>query len=323
MNELLERLSQPFPPEAVTWKPGNTTKDGSKCMAMAYGDLRAYMERLDELCGLDWSVRYVPWQQERIICELTINGVTRSSTGEYGTQDEKNNIEGTVAEAQAFKRACAMFGLGRYLYDLPSVWVAFDAQAKKISKEGQAELDNRYKAWYAKAIAASKQAAQNAPPTTQQAATPANGNNGHSDTQIAYPPRYADLIDKLTGDCLERANRARKLHAQGKGPATPEQYKFLAGTINAIVGVDKAHNAILEVFVGRTVNSANPPSILLAGKLLDALLEETTEEVDGEKVKVLNPNFNPDAVTCVHSVYSLIQEANGQQSLFANQPQPA
>lgn len=169
MTDLLRQLAEPFPPEHITWKPGNTTKDGTKCMAMAYGDLRAYMERLDELCGLEWSVRYTPWQQERIICELTIRGVTRSSTGEYGTQDEKNNIEGTVAEAQAFKRACAMFGLGRYLYDLPSVWVAYDAQTKKISKEGQTELDNRYKAWYTKAIAASKQAAQNAPQTSQKA----------------------------------------------------------------------------------------------------------------------------------------------------------
>jgi hypothetical protein len=156
MNSLLQDLQEPFPPEAITWKPGNTTKDGAKCMAMAYADFRAYMNRLDAVCGLDWSVRYVAWGDDRIMCELTVSGVTRTSTGEFGAQDEKNNIEGTVAEAQAFKRACAMFGLGRYLYDLPSVWVEFDNAAKKISKAGQTELDNRYKAWYQKAMAAAK-----------------------------------------------------------------------------------------------------------------------------------------------------------------------
>lgn len=155
MTELLQQLAEPFPPQHVTWKPGHTTKDGAKCLAMAYADLRAYQDRLDQLCGLDWSVRYMPWCDGRIICELTISGITRASTGEMEAQDEKNGMGGTVAEAQAFKRAAAMFGMGRYLYDLPSVWVAYDAGAKKISKEGQTELDNRYKAWYAKAIAAS------------------------------------------------------------------------------------------------------------------------------------------------------------------------
>lgn len=161
-SELLPKLAEPFPPSAISWLPGSTTKDGNKCMAMAYADLRAYMQRLDEVCGLDWAVHYAPWEQGRIICELTLyigdalgrrEDITRSSTGEYSAQDEKNNIEGTVAEAQAFKRACAMFGLGRYLYDLPSVWVEFDPQRKRITDVGQKELDNRYRSWYAKTMA--------------------------------------------------------------------------------------------------------------------------------------------------------------------------
>jgi hypothetical protein len=36
-----------------------------------------------------------------------------SATGEEWADDEN---AGTSAEAQAFKRACAYFGLGRYLY---------------------------------------------------------------------------------------------------------------------------------------------------------------------------------------------------------------
>jgi hypothetical protein len=121
-------------------------------LAMPYADPRAYMERLDEVCGLDWSLRYTSWGDHRIVAELTIAGVTRSSTGEMDETDTKSGIGGTAAEAQAFKRACAMFNLGRYLYELPSVWVDYDTQKKRITEEAVAKLDGRYRAWYAKKI---------------------------------------------------------------------------------------------------------------------------------------------------------------------------
>ncbi len=38
----------------------------------------------------------------------------------------------TTALAQAFKRACAAFGLGRYLYFLPQVWCDYDAEKRRI-----------------------------------------------------------------------------------------------------------------------------------------------------------------------------------------------
>jgi hypothetical protein len=84
---------------------------------------------LNAVCGGDWSVTYQPWG-ERIICELTIHGLTRSSSGE--ASGSPKSVAGTAAEAQAFKRACSKFRLGRYLYDLPSPWVAYDAERKRL-----------------------------------------------------------------------------------------------------------------------------------------------------------------------------------------------
>jgi hypothetical protein len=147
-ESILQQLRRPFHPSAISWKPGALTGDKTKCMAMAYADLRAYQNRLDELCGLGWAVSYVTWG-ERIICQVTISGVTRSSTGESDTDSE---IGGTSAEAQAFKRACAMFGLGRYLYELPSVWVEFDASKRSMTEAAKTQLAGRYATWYAKAI---------------------------------------------------------------------------------------------------------------------------------------------------------------------------
>jgi len=140
MNDTLQELRKPFHPSHVTWKPGMLSKDQGKALALAYADLRAYQNRLDEVCGMDWSVTYTPWG-ERIVCHLTIQGVTRSSSGEPDSQSERSEIAGTAAEAQAFKRACAMFGLGRYLYNLPSVWVEYDLNTKHFTEKAKAKLE--------------------------------------------------------------------------------------------------------------------------------------------------------------------------------------
>ena len=54
------------------------------------------------------------WPKVLVTCELTIFGLgSHSATGEEWAD---NDNAGTAAEAQAFKRACSCFGLGRYLY---------------------------------------------------------------------------------------------------------------------------------------------------------------------------------------------------------------
>jgi hypothetical protein len=138
LQQILDDLRKPFHPSQVTWKPGAVK--GERALALAYADLRAYMNRLDQVCGGDWSVSYEPWGQDRIICRLTIMGVIRSSTGESTNESEKSEIGGTVAEAQAFKRACAMFGLGRYLYNLPTGWADYDPKTKQFTAGAKAKL---------------------------------------------------------------------------------------------------------------------------------------------------------------------------------------
>lgn len=169
INSILTELRAPFHPSAIEWKPQSVTKAGDKAMAAAYADLRAYQNRLDEVCGLDWSVTFTPWG-DRIICHLTISGVTRSSTGEAGSQSDRNEIGGTSAEAQAMKRACSAFGLGRYLYDLPTVWVELDDK-KNFTAAAKAKLDglvvNHYRRYLDQAGKATAEPTQ---PTTEESA---------------------------------------------------------------------------------------------------------------------------------------------------------
>jgi hypothetical protein len=67
-----------------------------------------------------------------VTCRLTIDGLgSHSGLGEEWADNEN---AGTAAEAQAFKRACSCFGLGRYLYDLDGIWVDLDERKQPLAK---------------------------------------------------------------------------------------------------------------------------------------------------------------------------------------------
>lgn len=143
MNSIdFEALAQPFPEEYISWRPGSPSNDKKRAQALAYADPRAYEDRLNKVVGADWSCFFKPWGETRVICELTIQGVTRSSTGEFDDSKRNAIAEGTVAEAQAFRRACSKFGLGRYLYDIPVAWVDYDENKKRLLETPR--LSSRY-----------------------------------------------------------------------------------------------------------------------------------------------------------------------------------
>jgi hypothetical protein len=135
---ILAELTRPFPPQAVQWKPGATTKDKSRAMALAYVDSREYIERLNEVIGGDWQDHYEVVTAENrvmVLCHLSVAGVTRTGNGECDLTDSNAM---TSASAQAFKRACVKHGLGAYLYDLPRQWVGYDAQKKQFTRDALA-----------------------------------------------------------------------------------------------------------------------------------------------------------------------------------------
>ena len=129
--ELYAHLIQPFDDADLRYRVGAISKDKTKAQALPYVDPRAYEDRLNRLVPGDWSVTFEPWGDHRIICRLTIHGVTRSSTGE--ASDSPDTIAGTSAEAQAFKRACTKFGLGRYLYAIEPTWTDYDPTTRKMT----------------------------------------------------------------------------------------------------------------------------------------------------------------------------------------------
>ncbi len=127
---LLEKLARPFPVSSIYWRAGVVSRDKKRAQALPYAEPRVYEDRLNGVCPGLWSVSFRPWGESRIICDLSIGELTRSSTGE----ENEGFAPGTAAEAQAFKRACVKFGLGRYLYDVPIVWVPYDEKSRKLTE---------------------------------------------------------------------------------------------------------------------------------------------------------------------------------------------
>jgi hypothetical protein len=252
LQQVLDELRKPFHPSQITWKPGPVK--GERALALAYADLRAYMNRLDDVCGSDWSVAYEPWGEDRIICRLTILGVTRSSTGETTNESERSEIGGTVAEAQAFKRASAMFGLGRYLYNLPTGWADYDPASKRFTDKARARLTGILVQHYRRATdVKSEMADLFAADVSQDEAEPAeglhqgngsgNGNgNGNDEVMSAEPAVLFEQFNTLGQDlygeqweqvCRRNVQRISGGKAQESGELTPEQIQQL------IIGMKK------------------------------------------------------------------------------------
>jgi hypothetical protein len=138
LADILDLLCRPFHLQHIELKPGATTQDKSRAPTLPYVDSRIYQKRLDYLAGVDgWRAKFESWGATRLICRLTILGVTKEMTGEGDASDPDC---GTIADAQVFKRACSAFGCRRYLYDLPQRWFDYDG-AKKRFVDGPAQRE--------------------------------------------------------------------------------------------------------------------------------------------------------------------------------------
>jgi hypothetical protein len=149
--DVLLRLEEPFDKDEVKWLVAATSRDGRKGRVTPYANPRAYTDRLNKvLTASGWTRQYTvhtispvtrvkkdkPIQTGKILvtCVVTIAGIgSHCGSGEEWADDENAM---TSAEAQAFKRACSCFGLGRYFYNFAEMWVEVDQykQPKQVPR---------------------------------------------------------------------------------------------------------------------------------------------------------------------------------------------
>ncbi len=131
----LLRLADPFPPADIDWKPGSVTRDKSKGMAMAYLTSRAVQDRLDAVCGpADWRNEFREGPGGGVLCGLSVFVERPDGSSDWVTKWD--GADNTAVEAikgglsGSMKRAAVMWGIGRYLYDLPVQWVRLDERGR-------------------------------------------------------------------------------------------------------------------------------------------------------------------------------------------------
>jgi hypothetical protein len=149
VRRFVELLEVPFDPSVIEWRVTNTGKSNGhlRGQVIPYADQRAYSDRLNALfTPAGWTRRYTVhtsayFQQGGdqnstakvfVTCDLTIFGLgSHSSTGEDFVHGPNAC---TAAEAQAFKRSCSCFGLGRYLYHFTGIWMDLDERKRPKTK---------------------------------------------------------------------------------------------------------------------------------------------------------------------------------------------
>ena len=221
VKKVLEELEVPFPPAHVRWRVTNTSSDKKRGQIVAYADPRAYTDRLNALfTPQGWTREYgvetmnnitrvkkgetVVTGKVLVTCTVTIIGLwSHSGTGEEWADDDNGM---TAADAQAFKRACACFGLGRYFYDFKSPWVDLDQHRQPVKtpmlpawaipenwRKGLRPADGNGNGTSAPAAAHSQGRANGNGQGSTNGVPPNGGSNGHgADGHSAGPANGAD-----------------------------------------------------------------------------------------------------------------------------------
>lgn len=154
----MARLAAPFPPDVVSWRPGSLTKDKKKAQALAYIDARDVQHRLDDVFGLGWETEHYNAGDDHICCRITVtlpdgrkisrtNGcwvgnveVTPTKDGRVeANEEDRADREAKWALSDAFKRAATLFGIGKYLYDMPSPYMPIN-EFKRFDDETAEKL---------------------------------------------------------------------------------------------------------------------------------------------------------------------------------------
>jgi hypothetical protein len=147
-EKLFAQLEVPFDPAQIKWRIMRTSDDRRSGAILPFADPRAYTDRLNQLFTpagwtREYSISTVPSltrvDRGKVIVTskvLVATAVTISRLGSHtGTGEEWADRENAVtsADAQAFKRACSCFGLGRYLYRFEETWVHLDKRGEPIA----------------------------------------------------------------------------------------------------------------------------------------------------------------------------------------------
>ncbi len=140
---LTQALAEPFDPGEVRFKPAVVS--GNRAMAIAYVDARVIQDRLDDVLGVaGWQDEYECLPDGGVVCRLRLHlgdqWITKMDVGSPSEQPDEGDRR-KASFSDALKRAAVKFGIGRYLYRLPSQWVDYDPQKRQFARTPKLPAD--------------------------------------------------------------------------------------------------------------------------------------------------------------------------------------
>jgi hypothetical protein len=326
-EELLAELEVPFPVDQVLWRVTNTANNRTCGQVVPYADPRAYTDHLNALVTPQgWTRTYETVAMNHITrtkrnaefvtgkilvtCKVTIEGLgTHSGTGEEWA-DEDNAM--TSAEAQAFKRACNCFGLGRYFYDFDAPWVDIDdkGRPKKAPSVAPWMVPDNWR----KGQRPSGKAAASSPPADKTALIPRNGSNA--------PPSATGNRSRKNG----ANNGSAKTGVKSEGTAAQSQSG--SELDQRIAALEETVGIKLYRWVLREYGHANQPHLVRdvqqKKKILDVLesatrglrrMEAVLDRVPEQQVDALLAKLDAPPLDEIADMPTLVQVVQGLESI--------
>lgn len=209
----LDDLKNPFPKEFISWRVGATNKDKTKAIALAYIDARDVMDRLDAVCGADnWQNKH-PHANGKTSCAIGIKIGSEWVWKENGAGDSQVEAE-KGAFSDALKRAAVLWGVGRYLYDVPNVWVDIEPYGKSY------KIKNPKDPVLARAL---NQAEKGIRLSAEPFDTQPENMSGEEFLMLQKAIKESDTLDSLKNAMYKVNAAARRMTDEQKGTLTREK----------------------------------------------------------------------------------------------------
>lgn len=122
LRQLIDNLKKEIPSQ---WRVQSYHKTKAQATVMPYIDARQCMDLLDEYAIYGWG-RTHEVINGNVYCGVSVNMPDGSvqTRSDCGTESSTEKQKGEASDS--FKRACVNFGIGRFLYDLPVLYIDTD-----------------------------------------------------------------------------------------------------------------------------------------------------------------------------------------------------
>lgn len=201
----IEALYAPFPAEAHTVREGMRNKAKTKIRWFTYLNRVAVQKRLEDVFPGEWEFtvdrEYRTESYITFVVTMTIRGIKRTFNGGAALRykdDEFDQDTEKGAMTEAFRRVAALWGVGAYLYDGPTIWTdSYEEADWDKQKALQSEATQKWQRWYNDQFNIKPATPQivTTPTATGSKVELPNGANANGERRMATAKAYDSIKD--------------------------------------------------------------------------------------------------------------------------------